>query len=213
MTVRTLGLSMLTVIALCALALTQASAWRLPGDHTGYAPVQPIAFSHRLHAGDMQISCLYCHAAAPKSRHAGIPPVQTCLNCHTFISSVSDAIALPGPDTAAPAVPPSEELKKVRRFLESGLDERAKSDTLASIEWVRVHDLPDHVRFDHSRHVNAGVDCVSCHGDVASMERVRQEQSFTMGLCLDCHRQTIRTRTDTAAVKAAVLEDCGSCHQ
>lgn len=126
----------------------------------GYAPVQPVPYSHKLHAGDLGIDCRYCHASVEKSAHATVPPTQTCMNCHTVIK------------------PKSERLAPVRASWESGLP----------IPWVRIHKVPDYAYFDHSRHVARGVGCVSCHGRVDQMEVVRQMEPLSMGWCLDCHR-------------------------
>ncbi|APR99440.1 cytochrome c3 family protein [Pajaroellobacter abortibovis] len=126
----------------------------------GYAPKQPIPYSHRLHAGELGIDCLYCHANAEKSAVAMIPPTQTCMNCHAAIKTDSHKLAL------------------VRESWETG----------KPIEWIRVHRLPEHAYFDHSVHVTAGVGCSDCHGRIDQMEVVRQDQPLSMGWCLDCHR-------------------------
>lgn len=126
----------------------------------GYAPKQPVAYSHKLHAGDMGMDCRYCHTTVDHAAHAAIPPTQTCMGCHTNIRGESD------------------KLLKVRESHATGMP----------IEWIRVHDLPDFVYFDHSAHVSRGIGCVSCHGRVDKMEVVYQDQPLTMGWCLDCHR-------------------------
>ncbi len=166
----------------------------LPGVHTGYAPEQPIAFSHRLHSGDLQIQCLYCHTGADKSQHAGIPEASTCMNCHRFVTSSWDAVKIEEKKAEEEKrefqLPVSEELKKLYAAVgfnpetlqpDAGLQPRP-------IEWIRVHDLPDFVVFDHSRHVNAGVNCQQCHGAVETMEKVAQVEDLTMGWCVNCHR-------------------------
>jgi hypothetical protein len=126
----------------------------------GYEPEQPVAFSHALHAGRLGIDCRYCHNTVETASHAAIPPTETCMNCHANIRSASAKI-LPVRESHATGMP---------------------------IEWVRVHDIPDFVYFDHSAHVRRGIGCVSCHGRVDKMETVRQEKPLTMGWCLDCHR-------------------------
>jgi hypothetical protein len=128
----------------------------------GYAPLQPVPFSHKLHAGDLGLDCLYCHSSVDRSPHANIPSAQTCMNCHH----------------SAGVKPDSEKLKLVRESF-------VKGDPLP---WVRVHQLPDYVQFDHGVHLNAGVGCVSCHGRVDQMEVVRQSEPLSMSWCLDCHR-------------------------
>jgi len=135
----------------------------------GYAPRQPVAYSHALHAGLLGLDCRYCHTNVETAAHALIPPTQVCLNCHTTIRADSPKLA---------------PLRQV--YAEDGA--RAGMP----IEWVRVHDLPDYVYFDHSAHVRRGVGCVSCHGRVDNMEVVYQAEPLSMGWCLDCHRNPYR---------------------
>jgi hypothetical protein len=126
----------------------------------GYEPEQPVAYSHKVHVGELGLDCRYCHSTVEDSAQASIPPTQTCMNCHKAVRANSP---------------------KIQAVLESYV-----SGT--PIPWVRVHDLPDFVYFDHSAHVRRGVGCVSCHGRVDTMEVVRQEETLSMGWCLDCHR-------------------------
>ena len=126
----------------------------------GYAPEQPVPYSHKLHAGDLGIDCRYCHNTVDKAAQAAIPPTETCMNCHTRIKTKS------------------EKLQPVRDSFEKG----------TPIAWVKVHDLPDYVYFNHSAHVTRGIGCVSCHGRVDQMEIVTQVEELSMGWCLDCHR-------------------------
>ena len=126
----------------------------------GYRPVQPVAYSHKLHAGDLGMDCRYCHVGVEVSAVASVPPTQTCMNCHTLIKSDSE---------------------KLKPVIESWSSKEP-------IEWIRVHDLPDYVYFDHSAHINAGVGCFSCHGKINEMEEVTQVAPLSMGWCLDCHR-------------------------
>lgn len=136
------------------------------GRQQGYEPDQPILFSHKIHAGDNKIDCRFCHATVTESKHAGIPPVSLCLNCHYVVRQGRYS------GTA--------EIDKIFQAVESG----------RPIEWIRVHNLPDHTYFNHAQHVGAGkVDCMMCHGDVAKMDRIRQEQPLSMGWCIQCHRQ------------------------
>lgn len=128
--------------------------------HVGYAPRQPVPYSHWLHAGQMGMDCRYCHSQIERAAHAQIPPTQTCMNCHSLVRTDSARLA------------------PVRASWESG----------NPVEWVRVHKLPDHAYFDHSVHLSAGVGCVTCHGRVDQMEVVRQSQPLSMSWCLDCHR-------------------------
>jgi hypothetical protein len=128
--------------------------------NVGYAPVQPIPFSHQTHAGELGMDCRYCHSTVEDGAMAALPQTSTCMNCHDKIRTESPKLA---PLFAA---------------AESG----------EAIEWVRVHDLPEFVYFNHSAHLSAGVSCVECHGRVDQMEVVRQDQPLSMGWCLDCHR-------------------------
>jgi hypothetical protein len=126
----------------------------------GYRPEQPVPYSHKLHAGDLGIDCRYCHTSVETSAHANVPPTRTCMNCHKLVK------------------PESENLALVRESFKTG----------TPIEWVRVHNLPGYAYFDHSIHINAGVGCISCHGNVAQMEVVQLAKPLSMGWCLNCHR-------------------------
>ncbi|MCA9751530.1 MAG: cytochrome C [Gemmatimonadetes bacterium] len=126
----------------------------------GYQPEQPVPYSHALHAGELGLDCRYCHNTVERSAFASIPPTQTCMNCHTAIW------------------PESEKLLPVRESYSTGMP----------VEWVRVHDLPDFVYFNHSAHVTRGIGCVTCHGRVDQMETVYQNAPLSMAWCLDCHR-------------------------
>jgi hypothetical protein len=162
------------------------------GVHQGYAPAQPIAFSHKLHAGDSQIPCLYCHGGARTSRHAGIPPLNVCMNCHSILTKQTVEI---------------EKLKEAVQRRQA-------------ITWIKVHNLPDFVYFNHSQHVTGGVACVSCHGPVETMTRIRQDAPLTMGWCLDCHKQRgpelARQRRASWSHEDPNAPfpglDCGKCH-
>lgn len=126
----------------------------------GYAPEQPVPYSHRLHAGQMGMDCRYCHANVEVAAKAMIPATQTCMGCHAMVKTESAKLA------------------PVRESWETG----------KPIEWVHIHKLPDHAYFDHSAHLSAGVGCASCHGRVDQMDVVRQVQPLSMGWCLECHR-------------------------
>jgi hypothetical protein len=172
----------------------------------GYAPVQPVAYSHALHAGELAIDCRYCHTGVEVAAHASVPPTQTCLNCHARIRATSDKLV---------AV-------------------RLSDVTDRPIEWLRVHDLPDYVYFDHSAHVRRGVGCVACHGRVERMEVVYQAEPLSMGWCLNCHRNprphlrpldkvtdmiwtpagaTPEERERAAALGVEPSTDCSTCHR
>jgi hypothetical protein len=193
----------------------RALAWRLPGNNIGYEPPQPIAFSHRLHAGELQVQCLYCHSGAEKSRHAGIPAASVCMNCHRFVTApyaavrAEDADAQKEKRTARRIVSP--ELKKLYDAL--GLDpslQPARDRRPRPIVWAKVHNVPDFVYFDHRAHVTAGVACQQCHGPVETMERMRQMETLTMGWCVNCHRTATQTGVAGRPVHASL--DCITCH-
>lgn len=178
-------------IALAALPLILMLAGCEPTNQ-GYEPRQPVAYSHAVHAGSLELACTYCHYAAERGPFAGIPPSSICMNCHAQIK------------------PQSDEVLKVVAALEQQ----------EPIRWVRVHQLPDHAAFDHSAHVGAGeIDCQTCHGEVQGMGIVRQENSLTMGWCLSCHRQpptagAVATSLpgDPAIASRTSLTDCATCH-
>ena len=174
----------------------------------GYMPEQPVPYSHALHAGELGIDCRYCHTTVDRGAKANVPPTATCMNCHTGI------------------YPESPKLLPVRDSYATGMP----------VRWVRVHDLPDYVYFNHSAHVTRGVGCVSCHGRVDKMEVVYQAEPLSMGWCLDCHRnpgphlRPLEYVTDLAwtppeqeaGARASELrarfninpsEDCSTCHR
>ncbi len=173
----------------------------------GYRPEQPVPFSHRLHAGELQVSCFYCHGNVERAAVASVPPTQLCMNCHTLVAR----------DKAS--------LEPVRQSASGGLP----------LMWVRVHKLPDYAYFPHAPHIRAGVGCSSCHGDVKSMDRIEQVEPLSMSWCLDCHRnprKALRAPAellDTAWVPPADQEvraakwmaerhlappvDCSGCHR
>lgn len=134
--------------------------WSPQYTDVGYAPTQPVAYSHKLHVSQLGLDCQYCHTNVFDSKQANVPATQTCMNCHTQIK------------------PDSDLMKPVRESWESG----------QPIEWIRVHNLPDYAYFNHAAHVNVGVGCESCHGRVDKMEVVYQAEPLSMGWCLDCHR-------------------------
>lgn len=172
------------------------------GIQQGYAPKQPIAFSHKVHAGEYEIDCEYCHTGVAKGKNATIPSVNVCMNCHNQIKSGT----LTGEGEIA---------KIIRAFNEN-----------KPIEWVRVHNLPDLAYFNHAQHVTVGgIDCETCHGPIKEMEVVRQHSLLTMGWCIDCHRTTdVNTRGNAYYDKLLELHEssmtvediggleCAKCH-
>ena len=203
------------VLACIGLYQTMTSFTHLPGNHQGYEPVQPIAYSHRLHAGELQIPCLYCHFGAEKSKHAGIPPANVCMNCHKFVTAPFGAIRhedeLAQKEGRRPRRLISPEIQKIYTAL--ALNDSLQFDPakhLIPIQWMQIHKLPDFVYFDHRPHVAAGVECQKCHGAVQTMERVRQQEDLSMGWCVNCHRAV---NTDGVAGKNVnAPTDCSACH-
>lgn len=189
--------------------------FKFPGNHEGYEPVQPIAFSHRLHAGELGVDCLFCHFGATKSKHAGIPPVNVCMNCHKSITApyvnVKAENDLADKEKRKPNLIVSDEIRKIYNAM--GLNDELKIDEnkkRSPIEWLKVHNLPDFVYFDHRPHVAAGVQCQFCHGAIETMERVRQVNDLSMGWCVNCHRDANKDGINGKKVKAST--DCVACH-
>lgn len=210
-----------TIILLVALTLgvsvlvSGAKSLRLPDNQQGYSPEQPIAFSHRLHAGEMGIDCRFCHWAADKSRHAGIPSNDVCMKCHQYVPASNNAIQheskLASDEGREPRQIVSPELRKLFDAVGLGQDLQPDAEkTPEATQWVRVHKMPDYVYFDHRSHVAAGVSCQQCHGPVESMEQVRQFSTLSMGWCVNCHRESNKTGINGHAVNASL--DCSTCH-
>ena len=173
---RTLAvLLIVAALAAATVAFTQSFSVQL-GDARG--PVQPINFSHKIHAGKLQMDCKYCHYGAVRSQWANIPPMSTCMGCHKI------------------AMTDRPEIQKLNGYFERGEE----------IPWVKVHYLPDHVKFNHKRHVLAGYACQTCHGPVQEMDRVYQYSSLKMGWCITCHRQNLDNPVHPATM------DCIICH-
>jgi len=213
---RILTITLLIALALAAVVAGRAlTSWRLPGSQQGYEPVQPIAYSHRLHAGELQIDCLYCHFGATKSRHAGVPPTEVCMNCHSIVTASWGAIREEDERAREEGRPRREVYSEQiqRLYAAMGLDERGESageNAGEPIRWVKVHNLPDFVYFDHRAHVAAGVRCQTCHGPVETMERMRQAETLSMGWCVNCHREA--SRRGIAGRLADASTDCATCH-
>jgi len=138
-----------------------------------YAPVQPIEFSHKIHAGNYELACLYCHSYANRSSYAGIPSVQRCMGCHKITAQNKP------------------EVKKIHEYW----------NKKEPIPWVRVYKVPDFVYFTHRRHVNKGINCTTCHGEVEKMEKIQKVSSLKMGWCVKCHKEN------------QVSRDCLICHK
>ena len=174
-------------VALVAILLTVSGVgWFTQPDRfvRGYEPVQPIPFSHQLHPGTLRIPCAYCHTGVLKSRQAGIPAVEKCMNCHRVTKTDSPNIRM------------------LAAVYASG----------KPLPWVRIHSLPDHVYFDHRPHVHAGILCQTCHGEVQTMPRVYQNMSMRMSNCLGCHRDPkAALPADSEVIKGP--EHCNTCHR
>jgi len=160
------------------------------GRTKNYQPEQPIFYSHKVHAGVNQISCLYCHSNAMDSKHATVPPLNVCMNCHAAINDYSKGPKLYRED--GQEVDGTAEIQKLYSF--TGYDPKTgKYDTKDAkpVEWVKIHNLPDHVFFSHMQHTRAGkVQCQTCHGPIQEMNEVKQFAELSMGWCINCHRTT-----------------------
>ncbi|HTR96906.1 MAG TPA: cytochrome c3 family protein [Candidatus Acidoferrales bacterium] len=167
-------------LVLSALVVTSAAFAQSFGVQLGATkgPVQPIPFSHRVHAGKLNMACRYCHYGAWKSPWANIPAMSTCMGCHKMVA------------TDRPNI------QKLADFYNRG----------EPIPWVKVHYLPDHVKFNHKRHVLAGFACQECHGPVQTMDVVYQYNSLKMGWCISCHRKNLDNKDHPATM------DCVACH-
>lgn len=178
--------------AIIAFAGVVTVIYTFPGaSNQGYAPEQPIPFSHRLHAGQYKIDCQYCHVGVTKSAHATVPAENVCMNCHRVVKTDSPHI------------------QNLWKHYQEG----------RPIEWVRIHSLPDHAKFAHYRHVNKGVQCQTCHGPIQEMDRVSQASPLTMGWCLECHRnQTTpkyiveKMNGDRDSKDPVAPTSCSACH-
>ncbi|PID59711.1 MAG: cytochrome C [Ignavibacteriae bacterium] len=153
-------------------------------DGIGYQPEQPIAYSHKLHAGQMKIDCQYCHTGVTKGRHALVPSANICMNCHTLARN----------DKA--------EIIKLAKYYENK----------EPIPWKRIHKVPEYAYFNHSVHVNKGIECETCHGNIADMEVVKQMKSWTMTACLECHREPEKFLPYLKDVKKGPT-NCAACHR
>ena len=173
-----------TIFVVAASFIITFFASRAERDGVGYTPDQPINYSHKLHAGEMQIDCQYCHVAVEKSRYAMVPAIATCMNCHKI------------------AKKDSPEIIKLAEYYNSG----------KTLMWKRVHKVPDYAYFNHSVHVNKGIECESCHGEIKQMEKVGQMNSFTMRNCLSCHRNSHERLPYIKDVKRGP-ENCYTCHR
>ncbi len=220
------------LVLMSAIFLLLASAyfaygWMMQVDvNQGYQPIQPIHFSHKIHAGDNKIDCKYCHSSARVSKHSGIPSLNICMNCHKSIAEYNGEVT---PEYSKEFY--DGEIQKLYKAAGWNDAEQQYSGTPSAVKWVRIHNLPDFAYFNHSQHVTvAGVECQTCHGPVEEMEIVYQHAPLTMGWCINCHRETNVDLKDNAyytkiheelSKKYGVNEltaaqmgglECGKCH-
>ncbi|TFG79079.1 MAG: cytochrome C, partial [Flavobacteriales bacterium] len=188
-------LVLVTVIFLLLVSAYFAYGWMMQvGVDQGYAPIQPIHYSHKIHAGANKIECKYCHSSARVSKHSGIPSLNVCMNCHKSIYEYKGDPEGPSKEDLANGYTNdfyTGEIKKLYKAV--GWDEENQKYTGESqpVEWVRIHNLPDFAYFNHSQHVSvAGIECQTCHGPVEEMEIMYQYSPLTMGWCINCHRET-----------------------
>ena len=197
------------------------------GVDQGYAPVQPIHFSHQIHAGDNKIDCNYCHSSARKSKTSGIPSLNVCMNCHKNIGEVAETTATE--DYSKEFY--DAEIQKLYAAVGWDEDNQLYTGEEKPVKWLRIHNLPDFAYFNHSQHVTvAGVECQKCHGPVEEMEIMEQFSPLTMGWCINCHRETNVNIADNEYYKKIHEElskkygkekwtaadmgglECGKCH-
>ncbi|AXG69484.1 cytochrome c6 [Kordia sp. SMS9] len=199
------------------------------GIDQGYEPIQPIHYSHRIHAGVNKIECKYCHSSARVSKHSGIPSLNVCMNCHKNIANVSDDVKQEG--ITQYGVDYNKEIEKLYEAVGWDPAQQEYVNEPKPVKWIRIHNLPDFVYFNHSQHVSvAGVECQTCHGEIQEMEIVAQHSPLTMGWCINCHRETnvnfkgnayyekiheqLKDKYGVEAFKAAEMGalECGKCH-
>ena len=161
------------------------------GVDQGYQPIQPIAFSHKIHAGDNKIDCQYCHSSAKHSKHSGIPSVNVCMNCHKAIAEVAEGTEIQWNGQTYGKTQLDQEIAKVYKAAGWDPEELEYTGKERPIKWIRLHNLPDFVYYNHAQHVTvAGLKCQKCHGPVEEMDEMYQYSSLTMGWCINCHRET-----------------------
>ena len=201
------------------------------GVDEGYSPLQPIAFSHKVHAGDNKIDCQYCHSSAKHSKTSGIPSASVCMNCHKNISEVAEDTKVEWDGEIYGKKELDKEIAKIYDAVGWDADKLEYTGETKPVKWVRVHNLPDFAYFNHSQHVTVGnVKCQKCHGPVEEMDEMYQYSSLTMGWCIDCHKDTkvdlkgneyyakihkeLAKKYGVNQVTVAQLggKECGKCH-
>ncbi|TXE06726.1 c-type cytochrome [Gelidibacter salicanalis] len=222
----------LVIVAVIMLLLTSGyfvyGYFMQVGVDQGYAPVQPIHYSHRIHAGDNAIDCKYCHSSARVSKQSGIPSLNVCMNCHKSISEVSPETLAEGQEYG---VDYNKEIEKLYAATGWSVADQKYIGEPQPVKWIRIHNLPDFAYFNHSQHVTVGgIECQTCHGPVETMEIMSQHAPLTMGWCINCHRETDVKVEDNAyytkiheqlskkygVEKLTVAQmgglECGKCH-
>lgn len=181
-------LVLVTVIFLLLSSAYFVYGWFMQiGVDQGYEPIQPIHYSHRIHAGENGIDCKYCHSSARESKHSGIPSLNVCMNCHKNVSEVAETTATPEYSKAFY----DGEIQKLYDAVGWDKAEQKYTGKTQPVKWVRIHNLPDLVYFNHAQHVTVGgIECQTCHGPVEEMEIMKQHSPLTMGWCINCHRET-----------------------
>ena len=188
-------LVLVSVIFLLLAGAYFAYGWVMQiGIDQGYTPIQPIHYSHKIHAGDNKIECKYCHSSVRVSRHSGIPSLNVCMNCHKSIYEYQGNPEGPSKEDLANGYTNefyTAEIKKLYKAVGWDEEDQKYTGNTQPVEWVQVHNLPDLVYFNHSQHVEvAGVECQTCHGPVEEMEIMTQYSPLTMAWCVNCHRET-----------------------
>jgi len=167
--------------------MTTTAAMNL-GRSKNYQPEQPIYYSHKVHAGINQINCQYCHIGTYQGKQATLPSVNVCMNCHAAINEYKGEALVRENGEVVDGTAEIKKLYKYAGFTEGQPWDAAKAKP---IEWIRIHNLPDHVYFNHAQHVNAGqIACQQCHGEIQKMGEVKQFADLSMGWCVNCHRQS-----------------------
>jgi len=222
---------LLTIFIALTAAYVLFSALSRVGVDEGYQPIQPIAFSHAIHAGDNKIDCQYCHSSAKHSKTSGIPSLNVCMNCHKSISEVADDTKMEFDGHAYGKAELDKEIQKLYTAAGWDADNLEYTGNTQPVKWVRVHNLPDFAYFNHSQHVTVGgLKCQTCHGPVETMDEVYQFSPLTMGWCIDCHKETkvdlkgnpyytkiheqLSKKYGVESVTVAQLggKECGKCH-
>ena len=161
------------------------------GLNEGYSPLQPIAFSHKIHSGENKIECQYCHSSAKHSKHSGIPSVNVCMNCHMNIAEVAEGTKVEWDGVTYGKAELDKEIGKIYEAAGWDAENSEYTGVTKPIKWIRIHNLPDFVYFNHSQHVTVGgLECQKCHGPVEEMDEMYQYSPLTMGWCINCHRET-----------------------